>query len=149
MLGSSHTDTIPTSDTGLGSPINKSAVYDIAGDFLVNLEAIRRSEPARPLLFIAYSLGGIVVKEALRRSRGCENYQGYLHSAFTSTIGVIFFGTPHSGADPRGWVQHTAERAIRAAGFSVNEQIVRTLLPSSDRLRELRDEFGPMARLQN
>lgn len=133
----------------LGSPVNKSTVYDIAWDFLVSLESSRRTEPTRPLLFIAHSLGGIVVKEALRRSRGCEHYQEYLHSIFESTTGVIFFGTPHSGADPRGWVQHIAERVIKATGFSVNEQIVCTLLPSSDRLKELRDEFGPIARLQN
>jgi hypothetical protein len=61
----------------------------------------------------------------------------------------MFFGTPHSGADPRGILQHIAEKAIKAAGFSVNEQIVNTLLPSAERLKELRDEFGPMAHKQN
>ncbi|KAF2191246.1 hypothetical protein K469DRAFT_720242, partial [Zopfia rhizophila CBS 207.26] len=50
---------------------------------------------------------------------------------------IMFFGTPHGGADPR------------AAGFSVNEQIINTLLPSAERLRELRDEFGLMAPEQN
>jgi hypothetical protein len=61
----------------------------------------------------------------------------------------MFFGTPHSGAEPRGILQHIAEKAIKAAGFSVNEQIVNTLLPSAERLRELRNDFGPMAQEQN
>ncbi|RYO97078.1 hypothetical protein DL764_007373 [Monosporascus ibericus] len=68
---------------------------------------------------------------------------------FHSTIGIVFFGTPHGGADPRGFLRHVAETLIRAAGFSVNDQIVNTLLPSSERLRELRDEFGLIAHEQN
>lgn len=129
--------------------MNKSTVYDIAWDFLVALEAKRRAEPLRPALFMVHSLGGIVVKEMLRRSSGCLRGQTHLRDIFESTIGIMFFGTPHSGADPRGILQHIAEKAIKAAGFSVNEQIVNTLLPSAERLRELRDEFGPMAHEQN
>jgi hypothetical protein len=64
-------------------------------------------------------------------------------------MGIMFFGTPHSGADPRGILQHIAAKAIKALGFSVNEQIINTLLPSAERLRELRDEFGLMAQEQN
>jgi hypothetical protein len=30
----------------------------------------------------------------------------------------------------------------------VNEQVLESLLPSPERLRQLRDEFGPMARVQ-
>jgi hypothetical protein len=133
----------------LGSAVNKSTLYDMAWDFLVSLETARRFDPSRPLLFIAHSLGGIVVKEALRRSRGCETYQCHLRGIYEYTSGIVFFGTPHGGADPRGLIQHIAEKCIRAAGFSVNEQIVNTLFPSSERLRELREEFGPMARQKN
>jgi len=131
----------------LGSAVSKSTLYDIAWDFLVSLETERRLEPKRPLLFIAHSLGGIVVKEALRRSRGCEMY--HLRGICESTSGIFFFGTPHGGADPRGPIQHIVEKCIRAVGFTVNEQIVNTLLPSSERLRELREEFVPMARQNN
>lgn len=130
----------------LGSAVNKSTIYDIAWDFLLSLETARRLKPSRPLLFIAHSLGGIVVKEALRRSRGCEMTQKHLRGIYESTSGIIFFGTPHGGADPRGLMQHIAEKCIRAAGFSVNDQIINTLLPSSERLKELREEFSPMAR---
>ncbi|PQE28847.1 Pfs NB-ARC and Ankyrin domain protein [Rutstroemia sp. NJR-2017a BBW] len=133
----------------LGPPANRNTTYDIAWDFLVALEAERRAEPLRPALFIVHSLGGIVVKEMLRRSGSCYQGQAHLRDIFESTIGIMFFGTPHSGADPRGILQHIAEKVIKAAGFSVNEQIVNTLLPSSERLRELRDEFGPMALEQN
>lgn len=128
----------------LGPSGSKNTVYDIAWDFLVALEAKRREEPLRPILFIVHSLGGIVVKEMLRRSSGCRRGQAHLQDIFESTRGIIFFGTPHSGADPRGILQHVAEKVIKIMGFTVNEQIVNTLLPTAERLRELRDEFGPM-----
>ena len=133
----------------IGPAMSKNTIYDIAWDFLVSLEAARCSELFRPLLFIAHSLGGIVVKEALRQSRSCEIHQSHLRSIYKSTSGIVFFGTPHGGADPRGLLQHIAEKIIRALGFSANEQIVNMLLPSSERLKELRDEFGPMARQEN
>jgi hypothetical protein len=129
------------------SPGSRSTLYDIAWDFLVALEGVRRSyaQESRPIIFVAHSLGGIVVKELLRRSAGCLGYQSHLKQISESTVGIMFFGTPHSGADPRGWIQHIAERIIKATGFTVNEQIVNTLFPSSERLRELRDEFKPIA----
>jgi hypothetical protein len=133
----------------LGSPLNKTTVYDIAWDFLITLEAERRPEPSRPLLFVAHSLGGIVVKELLRQASGCQSRQPHLYDVFNSTIGIVFFGTPHCGADPRGVLQRIAESIVKAAGVSVNEQVVKALLPSSERLRELRDEFSPMAHEQN
>ncbi|SPO03446.1 uncharacterized protein DNG_06129 [Cephalotrichum gorgonifer] len=128
-----------------GQPISRNTIRDIAWDFLVALEAEHRMNPERPLLFIVHSLGGIIVKEMLRRSGGCRQGQSYLRSVFESTKGIMFFGTPHNGADPRGMLQHVAELVVEAVGFKVNKQIVNSLLPSSERLRELRDEFGPLA----
>ena len=130
----------------LGLPISQNTVYDIASDFLGELEAERRSEPSRPIVFVAHSLGGIVVKEMLRRSCGSERHHNCLYQIYESTAAIIFFGTPHGGADPRGFLEHVAEQVVRAAGFKANEQVVNTLLPSSERLRELREEFGVIAR---
>lgn len=132
----------------LGPPVNRATVYDIAWDFLVALEAARRAAPERPICFIAHSLGGIVIKEMLRRSSLCQSGQGHLRTIFTSIKGIIFFGTPHGGSDPRGFLQHVAEKLIKAVGFSVNQQIIDTLLPTGERLSELKDAFGPMVRQQ-
>ncbi|KAI1124260.1 hypothetical protein F5Y10DRAFT_269248 [Nemania abortiva] len=124
---------------------SQNSVYDVSWDFLVALQAQRREHASRPIVFIVHSLGGIVVKEMLRRADGCDGSREFLHSIADSTRGIIFFGTPHGGADPRSFLLRIAERAVKAAGFSVNEKIVSTLLPSSERLRELRDDFGPLA----
>jgi hypothetical protein len=66
----------------LGPMLNKTTVYHISGDFLVALEAARRQDPSRPLLFIVHSLGGIVVKEMLRRSSGYHSMKQHLHAIF-------------------------------------------------------------------
>ncbi|KAK5369426.1 hypothetical protein LTR20_007706 [Exophiala xenobiotica] len=129
----------------VGPPISSKTVYDIAGDLMTSLEAVRRSHPSRPLLFIAHSLGGIVVKEMLRQSGRQTIYQTHLLSISNSTAGVLFFGTPHGGADPGGLVRSIAESTARLLQWKVNEKVLDTLLPSSERLKQLRDEFGPIA----
>ncbi|KIM94353.1 hypothetical protein OIDMADRAFT_207547, partial [Oidiodendron maius Zn] len=127
----------------LGASLNQTTVYDMAWDFLVSLEAYRRQDSSRPLVIVAHSLGGIIVKEALRRSSQTSHF--HIQQVCNSTAGVIFFGTPHSGADPRNFLCIFAEKMLRAAGAQVNDQIIHSLVPSSERLRELRDEFIPMA----
>ena len=129
-----------------GNPPSQNTVYDTAWDLLGSLDAFRHSESQRPIFFIVHSLGGVVVKEALRRSRGCETHHRNFHKIFQATMGVMLFGTPHGGADPRGILQHIVEKVVRIVGYSVNEQILTPLLPAAERLRELRDEFNPMAR---
>lgn len=101
-------------------------------------------EKCRPILFVAHSLGGIVVKAALRRAGGCESTKPHLHNIFKVTAGALFFGTPHGGADPRGFLHHVLSVSAQALGVQVNKQIVSTLMPDAERLAELRDEFTVM-----
>ncbi|KAK0728285.1 hypothetical protein B0T26DRAFT_848594, partial [Lasiosphaeria miniovina] len=130
-----------------GPPMLSNTVSGIAQDFLVALESERRTESTRPLLFVAHSLGGIIVKKMLLLSRDC--HQAHFGRILESTAGIIFFGTPHAGADPRGFRHHIAERLANVVGVSANEQIVQALLPSSEILKDLRDRFGPMAQGHN
>ena len=127
-------------------PVSKKTVYEHAWDLLCALEALRRNESARgrPLLFVAHSLGGIVVKQALRRSRDAASTKVHLHDIFEATVGVLFFGTPHKGADPRNLLHHLLSASAQALGVQVNKTIVDTLMPNSDRLSDLGDEFSVM-----
>ncbi|KAK4197919.1 hypothetical protein QBC40DRAFT_284648 [Triangularia verruculosa] len=129
-------------------PRSQNTVPDHSLELLNCLSDVRVSEKevARPLLFIAHSLGGIVVKEALRQSKAFANHRvnAHLTTIFEATIGIFFFGTPHGGADPRGLLARVAEKAVRAAGFTVHQEVFETLLPNSRHLSQLRDEFLAM-----
>ncbi|KAF1968091.1 hypothetical protein BU23DRAFT_572614 [Bimuria novae-zelandiae CBS 107.79] len=114
-----HTITSRKEDETIST--TQTTVCDIAWDFLVALEGERRAEPVRLIIFIVHSLGGIVMKEILRGSNGCSKAQTHLRQIIDSTRGIIFFGTPHGGADPRGLLHHVAEKLLKAAGFTFNK----------------------------
>ncbi|KAK0617057.1 hypothetical protein B0T14DRAFT_459736, partial [Immersiella caudata] len=127
-------------------PVSQSSVYDHAGDFLTSLEHQRRGadQQHRPILFVAHSLGGIVTKEALRISRGWGSVKPHLHAIFEATVGVMFFGTPHAGADPRSFLHHVLAVSAVALGAQVNKKIVSALMPGAEVLARLRDDFSMM-----
>jgi hypothetical protein len=101
------------------------------------LEAKRRSprERQRPLIFVAHSLGGLVVKEMLKRSNDSGSTPGhrYLHDVFLSTTALLFFGTPHRGADPRAFLHHVLSVSAQGLGVKVNDRIVAALMPQTER----------------
>ncbi|KAK5660350.1 hypothetical protein OQA88_12891 [Cercophora sp. LCS_1] len=130
-----------------GPAPNRMTLGDFARDLLVSLEAQRRPQPSRPILFICHSLGGNVAKEMLRQSHCSADVD--MQSISKATVGAVFFGTPHHGADPRGLTENLLEGLIKALGFRSNNQIVDALLPTADALPKLNDEFSTLAlRLQ-
>jgi hypothetical protein len=122
-------------------------------DFLNQLEAQRRDDNAkplsRPIIFVAHSLGGIVVKEALRQAEGSKGlYQLNNAAIFSSTFAILFFGTPHRGASLAEWGD-IVRNVVGALGFDTNDKLLKGLQPDSERLEELREEFGKMLFGQN
>lgn len=61
-------------------------------------------EVHRPLLFIAHSLGGLLVKQALVEARIDPLYR----CLKASTYGLVFFATPHRGGEGVGVAQAAA-----------------------------------------
>ncbi len=55
----------------------------------------------RPVIFVAHSLGGILVKNAICASRKYEQHahQADMQDLYHSSSAIIFFGTPHHGAN--------------------------------------------------
>ncbi|KAH6628296.1 hypothetical protein F5144DRAFT_303722 [Chaetomium tenue] len=130
-----------------GRPVSKKSAYDHAWDFLCEFEYLRRNinEKSRPVLFIAHSLGGIIVKEALRRARSSKSTKPHLYNIFGAAAGFILFGTPHRGADPRSFLHHLLSTSVQVLGVQVNKGIVNTLMPNTEELAQLMDEFLVMA----
>lgn len=73
---------------------SKASTNDYAQVLLFALNRHRVGKEQRPLIFIAHSLGGIVCKQALIMAKEDPQFTSLLQS----TIGVLFFGTPHRGA---------------------------------------------------
>jgi len=86
----------------------------------------------RPVVFIAHSMGGILVKQILRHatSFGVDRWE----SIASRTAGVAFVATPHSGADLAGFAE------IARLLLRTNEQ-VGELRAHHPRLRELHAWF--------
>ncbi|KUI53424.1 Protein SERAC1 [Cytospora mali] len=67
----------------------------LARDLLDNVLQRREGQHvSRPVFFIAHSIGGLVVKQALLIARRDETYRGILFNCH----GVTFFATPHRGS---------------------------------------------------
>ena len=76
---------------------SKASIFKHAKTLLSDLTTLRNSasDKVRPLVFIAHSLGGIVVKDALCLSR---NEITFLNEILPATYAVLFIGTPHYGS---------------------------------------------------
>ncbi|KAK7743459.1 hypothetical protein SLS53_003993 [Cytospora paraplurivora] len=128
-------------------PASQNSVTDHGWDLLSALEDVRRGDPSRPLLFMAHSLGGLVLKIALMKSRESEHAKPHLHCVMASTVGIFFFGTPHRGADPLGpGLRRILKTLAIYSGFQLNDKIIDTLMPGGEYLREIRDSFLSLAK---
>ena len=70
------------------------AVVDRATNLLAQLQA--HGIGSRPLVFVAHSLGGLVVKQMLRASEDSGN-KAWKHVSIR-TAGIVFIATPHAGS---------------------------------------------------
>ncbi|KAK3391258.1 hypothetical protein B0H63DRAFT_365230, partial [Podospora didyma] len=121
------------------APANKSDLFAHAKDLLYCLE--RESVSGRPLLFVAHSLGGLLVKEVLRRSQHAE--EPGLQEIVKSTSAVVFLGTPHRGsgdfARPRDMTRRVASTIL---GVDSNTAILRALGLDAPELEQSRESFS-------
>ena len=115
-------------------------IFSHARDLLYDLEAKRRKAADRDLVFIAHSLGGILVKEVLRRSEADPDAK--IKKIFATTTGAFFFGTPHRGSkDWASFGEGVAGVAGRLLGVDTNNQVIHALLPSGPELELCRESF--------
>jgi hypothetical protein len=73
----------------------KLSLYKLAEEFLKRLENVQGSQ-TRPIIFIAYGFGGIILKRAVVQLS--ENNHEYRHMSLSSIAGMIFLATPTTKA---------------------------------------------------
>ncbi|KAF5025375.1 hypothetical protein F66182_2540 [Fusarium sp. NRRL 66182] len=111
-------------------------------NFLVRLQQERRDNPTRPLIFVAHSLGGIIVKAALAISKNSQHQPQYL-PIYSSILGIIFLATPHNGSGTAGWGL-IASNLAKVALQRPSRSVLRGLKPNSEVLENLQRTFLQM-----
>ncbi|KAI9801835.1 MAG: hypothetical protein M1825_003208 [Sarcosagium campestre] len=120
-------------------PTMQLDIFSYGESLLNGLEARRRENPDRPLIFIVHSLGGLVLKEALRRSRSSSEQR--LRAIHLSTKAIIFFGTPHRGVSYMNLVL-TVQKMLVCSGFDANDKLIRDVRVDSSTAKLLGEEFS-------
>ncbi|CRJ96424.1 hypothetical protein BN1708_002138 [Verticillium longisporum] len=115
--------------------------FDIAGDLIDQLCHLRRGQDTRPLIMVAHSLGGLIVKQALVEAR--RSSQASIRTVFDAVISVIFFGTPHTiGALMGVQYRDTVKGIAKFGGYTVPHEIQRNLSLHSKELFNIRRAFN-------
>ncbi|MCJ1386933.1 hypothetical protein MMC17_010062 [Xylographa soralifera] len=81
-------------------------VQALGGLLLGEVSKSRKDEisATRPLIFVAHSLGGLVVKSALAYSQALKSVDKTSFLVSEATMGCCFFGTPHHGIGNGQWM---------------------------------------------
>lgn len=99
----------------------------------------------RPIIWVAHSLGGILVKRALLYSSNLRApHDGALRSIYVSTYGIIFLGTPHTGSDLATWgrvLEAMARAAFPKRLIHTESVLLKTLKANSERLHDINSSF--------
>ncbi len=85
-------------------------------------------------MFVAHSLGGVIVKDAIDRSDACR----------ARTKLIIFLGTPHRGSRYAGWGE-TASNLARLVLQDSNKKIIKALEVNSEVLDGIHEKFTSIA----
>lgn len=119
---------------------SNAPVHGHANTLLNRLHNKRRQEAEkhRPIIFIAHSLGGLLVKQAL-----VEAKINPLHACVkASTYGLVFFATPHSGGNRTGVADSAAKLCSALTGQAKNSLL--ETLEKASLLNEIsKDHFRP------
>ncbi|KAK0706162.1 Alpha/Beta hydrolase protein, partial [Lasiosphaeria miniovina] len=123
---------------------SEQKVRNHAGSLLAELRDLREGDDGpigfngRPIVFVAHSLGGIIVKQALTIANKKKAYKDIAES----TKGIVFFGTPHKGADAATWARHISNIA-QAIMHQPPANFLRTLERHSPDLHKISEDFRP------
>ncbi|RDW74909.1 hypothetical protein BP6252_06051 [Coleophoma cylindrospora] len=112
-----------------------------------NVAIERKSEEAteHPIIWVAHSLGGILVKRVLELSNNLmERHSEDYRSIFVATYGIIFLGTPHTGSDPAKWglmIQTMVSTLVPQRGLDTPSRLVNSLQTNTENLENINLHF--------
>ena len=119
-------------DTTLVRSESFQDIDDISSKFALAVKQLRAphggsKSPPRPIVFIAHSLGGLIVKHAIHQMALTDT------TSFRSIYALLFFGVPNRGLAMSHWLPIVSNQP--------NEGLIRNLEPGSNYLRSLQRRF--------
>jgi len=101
---------------------------------LASRDSSNAQPQTKPLIFVAHSLGGVVVKEAIIQMKRDKNHQALLDSIY----GALFFGVPNQGMEIASLIPMVKDQPNQALLHSLGKesQILR------NQCREFPEAFG-------
>ena len=105
-------------------------------------ERTRTNTQRRKIIFVAHSLGGLVAENALTYSK--NSAESHLHQIELGTVGIIFLGVPHCGADLVAWAR--IGRRMVGVARRTNKDILDVLDPDSEMLHLVENNFHTILR---
>ena len=139
-------DANPTSKGGQGA--STDMIHDHSEHLVAELAAKRREDGAtkRPIIFVAHSLGGLVVKRALVYSSEITSSKTeHLRSVYVSTSGIIFLGTPHKGSELGEWgsyLEWLCHAVVPKKVLDTQPHLVNALKTNSETLQLIDTSFS-------
>ncbi|KAH0419847.1 hypothetical protein CcaCcLH18_14269 [Colletotrichum camelliae] len=134
-------------NTHSNSGVSIQYLYDHARELVTDLTIKRglTKSRERPIIFVAHSLGGIVVKSALIHSDAAREDALVEHRAIkTSTHGILFMGTPHQGGN--GVQLGRVLVNVASIFVSADDHLLKHLERDSEWLQQQLGQFGPISR---
>ncbi|KAI0490231.1 Alpha/Beta hydrolase protein [Xylaria cf. heliscus] len=126
--------------------ISGNSIGNHSNNLLSALSSSRIDAGLRPIIFVAHSLGGLVVKDALLSSG--TSPEPHLRLILDCVQAILFLGTPHYGVDLADIGKSLVELA-RRSGAKTNQKIVGVLQRDSEVLSRIQKGFQELLRSQH
>ncbi|KAK0721186.1 hypothetical protein B0T21DRAFT_48645 [Apiosordaria backusii] len=118
-----------------GTPLS---ILDFSKSLLVRMKAYGKGRDdsaaigLRPIVFVAHSMGGLVVKKALLLGKNHDEYSGLM----SKVHGIMFLSTPHRGSSHAA----TLNSMLSVIGSSPKVYVAE-LNPSSTSIEDINEQF--------
>jgi hypothetical protein len=126
------------------SPTTQMTISQHAQQLLQQVTNARANCRGRPIIFVAHSLGGILVKDAIVQSCKYDD-QPHLQDVSSSCHAICFFGTPHMGSNAARYGEILARIISVAPGSpSSYKEVLRGLKLDSEKLHLVEADFSSL-----
>ncbi|KAF2008821.1 WD40 repeat-like protein [Aaosphaeria arxii CBS 175.79] len=121
-----------------GKEAMQQSASTVAERLLIALKRKRKGVSSRSLLFVAHCFGGLVVLKALLEA---EQYPSEWPGVYSSTTGLVFFGTPFRGAGGMNQMEMLEAARLEYDSDQVHSTALEVLQPGNAYLQDMVDNF--------